>query len=434
MNKLKKLFTTRDELIAEGKNVLRENPPASNLSVQQVGYTLSIQWKAHQTGTIKFQILDESRNLISNTEGSECFLTADLMAESISVTSNTKESVRLIASVGGWTSQPLSPKNLDEKKLPVEIFTNRKDMTKRLGQIAGVEEVDDKVRVYFWNATVLSAGPGVYYTESNDLMKWSDPKPIKLNGHPKEGKKGFFPRWKEAGIFYHKGWKAVSEAGTWVLYFESEDGITFHFIKSAYEKEGQEGLPQPFFKDGKYHFYDRWRRDDIEEYAVRGVSYISIDEDQWGKITNKKPKLIADPREIFDWSGHEKFDIYAAQVGPDVAFPSVFFKDDRRDPVRNKEGRITGPVHPVHAKVDGKNFEITSLKSPVPLEPHMRVWDGPNPTSEELEVGQMHAFPKLIRRDGVDYIFYFYREDPHYESRDDDRHLYGIFMNRYQED
>ena len=111
---------------------------------------------------------------------------------------------------------------------------------------------------------------------------------------------------------------------------------------------------------------------------------------------------------------------------------SVMFADTNRviTNYRNRgpeSTRLTGPLYPIEMEsTDGIHFTKVNGDDPaIPLEPHLRYsrfdppWygeDNTEPTCPDcFEVGILQPFGNIIDFKDNRYVFYYYRDETHYE-------------------
>lgn len=194
---------------------------------------------------------------------------------------------------------------------------------------------------------------------------------------------------------------------------------------------------------------ERWVKD------RRGVSlHLSEDGENWDS------KILLDPMEVDldgfrGWTQKDKdgiADFYSAVAIDDKrVFLKVYWKEkdrfiDRFDYVDEdkqddydirRRFRFTGETTFIPAVLEDGKLRITSTKSVIPTELHDRIV-----TKEQVhwatnpgvpEVGQLTPHGRVIYRDGYAHIFYYYRDDIHYEGGWDKQDE-GIFVYRMPED
>ncbi len=300
--------------------------------------------------------------------------------------------------------------------------------------INGIEVIDDTLRLYY------PSYPGTVFIETEDMKEWTSPTPIELPWDVRE----------TIGVFYHEGWKGYGrlrnvDGLSGMQLFTSPDGVTFEHVGWAFDWKMD--TEYSMFWDHiaeEYRSYGRVRggrgRDeggwgDDEPVGRRGMSLHS--NPTWGGDWENKGQIIADPKDYWDYDEDIRPDFYAPNVFIDGdkyrAFPSVMFANANRV-ITNYRGRgaestrITGPLYPIEMESsDGVHFTRVNGDEPmVPLEPHKRYsafdppWygeDNTEPTCPDcFEVGQLYPYGDIIEFNGSQYIFYFYRDDTHYEN------------------
>lgn len=310
---------------------------------------------------------------------------------------------------------------------PVRIVTNQKgdDFDGWLGPVLGVADRGGKVRLYYNDRT------GEYRTlmiESADLRSWSEPIRVQVTDNPSE-----HPRRRGViNVFYHDGWKGyISGHGSMHL-LTSDDGVTFRHVGKAFDWKMD--TQYSCRHDGKrYVMYGRVRGNRAGaggwEGGVdrRGISMHTSPRWAGGAW---KSKVLADPADYFDYTKPQKPDFYTPHILPDgTGFTAVFWRDERRVPDRRPQ-RITGEVYSIRTRVRDGRFEIISTDPVIPRRFHLRKSAYPRPTSSKREIGQLHVYPAIVKRNGGRYVFYFYRDDTHYEAREDGRHETSVYLYR----
>jgi len=322
------------------------------------------------------------------------------------------------------------------------------------GRIRGVIDWKGKTRVYVKPA----AEETIYALDSEDLKTWKkSEKPQfptemaliqvkdkdQLYGYTKEkssaylwnefnpdkgcrNKLGKIYEWKLDGTLAPshtaKGWIQLGRVrgyrskkrGGWggdrVKYPQIDD---FPQVKKAFK-----GTPY----DGEAWLQDR-----------RGVSlHTSQDGRRW------ESRILLDPKDVDlpgfrgwnDRNANGIADFYSAvMIDSRRAFVKIYWKKKDRlidrtayNPDINvrRRFRFTGETTFVPAVLEGGKLKITSTKSVIPKVLHERVVTKkqvPWATKPGVpEVGQITPHNRVIIRDGYAYIFYYYRDDVHYEG------------------
>lgn len=185
------------------------------------------------------------------------------------------------------------------------------------------------------------------------------------------------------------------------------------------------------FADSPYNA-EEWLRD------RRGVSlHTSDDGTRWNSRILLAPEDMDGPG-FRGWNDRDAdgiADFYSAvMIDSRRAFVKVYWKEkdrliDRTDysPDINirRRFRFTGETTFIPAVLEDGKLRITSMQSVIPRSLHERAvtreqvpW-ATNPG--EPEVGQLTPHNRVIFRDGNAYIFYYYRDDVHYEAGWDGR-------------
>lgn len=302
---------------------------------------------------------------------------------------------------------------------------------KSVGSICGIETIDGTLRLYYQSG-------GTVFIETDDLENWTAPTPVRLP----DGMQG-----NPIGVFYHDGWKGYGQVKgiSGMQLFVSDDGIVFEHIGRAFNWK-MDTFYSMFWDPlaEEYRAYGRVRgnrgRDqggwgDDDPVERRGISFHSAP--GWSGDWKNKGRIAADPKDYWDYDGTVRPEFYVPNVFVDGdryrAFPAVIFSDTNRVITNYRHRgpdstRTTGPVYPIEMESsDGVRFRRVNGDQPVvPLEPHKRYsrfgppWygeDNRRPTCPDCyEVGQLYPFGRVIEFQGRQYIFYFYRDDTHYEN------------------
>lgn len=329
---------------------------------------------------------------------------------------------------------------------------NRFEIMNAHGRIRGVIDWKGKTRVY----VKPEAEDTIYAFDSDDLKTWKKSDKPKfptemaliqvkddIYGYTEEGgaaylwndfnpdkgcqnKLGKMYEWKLDGTLApthtEKGWIHLGrvrgyrdkDEGGWgddrVKYPRIED---FPQVKKAFK-----GTPY----DPEAWLQDR-----------RGVSlHTSKDGKRWESSILLDPKNLDLPG-FRGWNDHDAngiADLYSAvMIDSKRAFVKVYWKTkdrliDRTDynPDINirRRFRFTGETTFIPAVLEDGKLRITSTQSIIPKQLHARVvtkkqvpWATKPGVSE---VGQLTPHNRVIHRDGYAYIFYYYRDDVHYEG------------------
>lgn len=319
---------------------------------------------------------------------------------------------------------------------------------KQVGAISGVEVIEGTLRMYYG-----SGDSGTVFIETEDLQDWTSPTPIELPS----GMEG-----NTIGVFYHEGWKGYGrirdvEGLSGMQLFTSPDGVTFEHVGWAFDWK-MDTMYSMFWDPiaGEYRSYGRVRGDrgrdeggwgDDEPTGRRGISLHS--NPTWTEDWENKGQIIADPKDYWDYDEDMRPEFYVPNVFIDGdtyrAFPAVIFSDTDRviTNYRNRgpdSTRVTGPIYPIEMESsDGVHFTRVNGDEPIiPLDPHKRYsdfdppWygeDNTEPTCPEcFEVGQLYPYGDIIEFNGSRYVFYFYRDDTHYENPANETVERSIYM------
>lgn len=318
-----------------------------------------------------------------------------------------------------------------------------------VGRIQGLEVSDGTLRLYY------DSGAETSLIETQDLRAWTAPLALKMP----EGME------QRIGVFHHNGWKGYGsgfDGLPGMQLFTSEDGVTFERVGWAFDWK-MDTFYSMFWDPmaEEYRAYGRVRgnrpRDEggwgpDNKIDRRGISLHA--NPTWSVDWEKQGQIVADPMDYWDHEGEIQPGFYVPNVFIDGekyrAFPSVMFKDVNRV-IRNyrlrgpDSTRLTGPVYPIEMESeDGVTFRIVSEESPVPLKRHKRFsrfqppWygeDNTEPTCADCyEVGQLYPFGRIIAFKDRRYIFYFYRDDTHYENPANETLERSIYVLRVAED
>ncbi len=314
---------------------------------------------------------------------------------------------------------------------------------KSVGAVSGIEIINGTLRLYYGSG-------GTVFIETRDTIDWTSPTPIQLP----EGMEG-----NTIGVFYHDGWKGYGRVRgmSGMQLFKSDDGVTFEHVGHAFDWK-MDTFYSMFWDPmaNEYRSYGRVRggrgRDEggwgnDEPIGRRGISLHS--NPTWSANWSNRGQIIADPKDYWDFTKGIRPEFYVPNVFIDGdryrAFTAVMFNDVNRV-IRNyrhrgpDSTRLTGPVYPIEMESDdGLHFRIVNNAVPlVPLEPHLRYsnhqppWFGEDNTEstkpDAYEVGQLYPFGRLITFKGEQYIFYFYRDDTHYENPANETVERSIYM------
>lgn len=326
--------------------------------------------------------------------------------------------------------------------------------------VNGIIDWNGKTRLYYQNRANRETG----FIESEDLKQWS-------NKHVREVPFAMSMVQAEDKIYCY-----TSEGDTAYLWdrFNPDKGCERN-LGAIYEWRIDGTLP-PSYIDGEFVQLGRvrgtgpqsqggWGNDDTdypvaEDYpqiveAFEPYPYweaedyiqdrrgLSIHRSENGE--NWSSRILADPENIDlpgfrGWKNREAngiADFYSGVVvhkvnGKELAFAKVYWKAkdrlvDRKimDNVRRRF-RFTGETTFIPAIIENGGFKIISTESVVPKEFHARrvtvdmvqgVEREPKLTKPgRLEVGQITPANRIIIRDETVHIWYFYRDDTHYES------------------
>ena len=317
---------------------------------------------------------------------------------------------------------------------------------KAVGSISGIETINGRLRLYYQSG-------GTVFIETEDLQNWTDPTPVILP----RGMQG-----NSIGVFYHDGWKGYGrirgvDGISGMQLFISHDGIDFEHIGWAFDWK-MDTFYSMFWDPlaAEYRAYGRVRGDrgrdqggwgDDPPVGRRGISLHA--NPSWSGDWKNKGRIVADPKDFWDYQADIRPEFYVPNVFVDGdryrAFPAVIFSDTKRVITnyrhRGPEStRTTGPVYPIELQSsDGVRFDRVNGDDPVvPLEPHKRYsrfsppWygeDNRQPTCPDcFEVGQLYPFGRIIEYQDGQYIFYFYRDDTHYENPANETLERSIYM------
>ncbi len=188
-----------------------------------------------------------------------------------------------------------------------------------LGSAVGAAVHDDKLRVYF-HARIDSVDDNLYYieTENSDLeLGWCAPVECDTS---------------LMSVFYHHGWKGTKNVGGHLVKYESEDGINWSHVGTAFTQGKIDGKGNTFYDANlhRYVHYGRvrgntseagggWRGSGDETTRRRGISLHRSAEGQawndnalWGVS-----ETIADPKDFFDYTAESPLDAPGTFVDAD---------------------------------------------------------------------------------------------------------------------
>jgi len=348
--------------------------------------------------------------------------------------------------VGGTAVSQATPQ-------PVAIVSNRDESGGfsadiSVGGVNGVEVIGDTLRLYY-----AAGEAGTVFIESQDAEHWTDPTPIQLPSAM---------QGNSIGVFYHDGWKGYGRIRgvpgmSGMQLFTSPDGIRFQHVGWAFDWKMDTFYSMfwdPFAAE--YRAYGRVRGDrgrdeggwgDDPPTGRRGISLHA--NRSWSEDWEHPGRIIADPKDYWDYQQDIRPEFYVPNVFIDGdryrAFPAVIFSDVNRVITnyrhRGPEStRLTGPLYPIEMESrDGVQFTLVNGDEPaVPLEPHLRFsrheppWYGEDNTEptcpDAYEVGQLYPFGRIITFQGNRYLFYFYRDDTHYENPADQTLERSIYL------
>lgn len=383
--------------------------------------------------------------------------------------------IRIVSIDQEFVSEPFELPAREEEDRPdeqlVTIIDNKNpDGTFSNDQynITGILDFGSETRVYYRNRANRETG----FFESENLTDWSEPKSRqvpydmimiqaddKIYCYTTEGNSAFL--WDDFNP--DKG----CENRLWKMYEWRIDGtLPPSYLNGEFVQLGRvrgygpqneggwgddrteypriEDFPEVAEAFGPFPYWD------AEDYLQdrRGLSiHRSEDERNWSS------RILADPENI-DLPGFRGWkkqgangiaDFYSAvMVQPGRAFVKVYWKEkdrlmDRKieDNVRRRF-RFTGETTFIPAVIENGNLNITSTQSIIPKEYHERIVTPdmvqgvdrePLLTNPGVpEVGQLTPENRIIIRDGKVHIFYFYRDDIHYEGGWDGQHE-GVYMH-----
>lgn len=382
--------------------------------------------------------------------------------------------IRIVSIDRDFISEPfeLKPRQVEKpEERMVTILDNKNPdgtFSDDFYNVNGIVDWNGKFRLYYQNRADRQTG----FVESEDLINWSEKKPRevpyamqmiqaddKIYCYTTEGSSAFL--WDDFNP--DKGCEnKIGKMYEWRIdgtlppsYLDGEFVQLGRVRGYGPQNEGGwgddrteypriEDFPEVAEAFEPFHYWD------AEDYLQdrRGLSiYRSENGRNWSS------RILADPENIDvpgfrGWTNEQVdgiADFYGAvMVQPGRAFVKVYWKEkdrlvDRKieDNVRRRF-RFTGETTFIPAVIENGNLNITSTQSIIPKEYHERIVTPdmiqgvdrePLLTNPGVpEVGQLTPENRIIIRDGKVHIFYFYRDDIHYESGWDGQHE-GVYMH-----
>jgi len=336
------------------------------------------------------------------------------------------------------------------------------DVNTFVGASGAMRDHEGILRMYY-SVSVPGGGSALAVAFSADGINWQkpsstfrsevlnqaphlvdDPTSNLINFQPHSAMSG--GQWYgNAKIFYdptapvNQRYKATWQSGNSAYVAMSSDGVNFGASQLAFQHRNEGGVSS-FYDTNRnaYVIYGRirgaasWEQHNNGDAGYdpgrRGAALhysANWTDSPWTSVGN----TVLDPEVIFDYTqGPYRPDFYipsiAAYHGQYIGLPAVYFRDENRiPPDRPERVEGTGPIYPVlmHSN-DGINFTFPDLDpdrghSPIDLTPHLRInprADGTNTT--DMEVGQMYARPTFLEVGDKLLLYYYTREDTHYES------------------
>lgn len=351
---------------------------------------------------------------------------------------------------------------LTQQETPIRITTNLQadgtaptGIENWVGTLQGVVELDnpERIRIYYTTHQGYSSFTQVYQ-ETQDMKEWTAPRPITVSGAPEESKEHGIKVYRHDNTWYGGGHGPGDEMNR----YTSTDGTHWQYHSKAYDWRldgGHNFLYNP--AEDRWEWYGRVRgentanrpgRWDDEPHGRRGISRHLAD-DFYGTWSSE---IYVDPLDHFTYeeatNAHPDED---QRIGPDFYSGLVAYFDEEAQEVKGhtvvlfndanrpaqdrlEDGQATrwvGPLYSIQTRIVDDEFVIESLESPYPIEQHKRYSEHPNPSAPDAyEVGQLYTEAGVYELNGNKYIFYYLRDDSHYEVRDDYKHETSIYAAR----
>ena len=342
------------------------------------------------------------------------------------------------------------PETPDPKPEPELITILSEETGMGLSLIQGVAQFSDSIRIYYND----KEGDSRYqwFMDTSDLETFTKPRKIRVLGAPEGSKLASIKVFYRNGKWYGGG----HGVGDNMNRYWSRDGVTWEYKGVAFTGRMDGGHSFFYNPDTKRWIWtgrvrgentgNRPCRWDNPPYGRRGISKHET-VDFWG---DWQGGIWADPMDYFDYKKPVNPSPSSDQlIGPDFysgmigywdesvqkvrGFTTVYFNEPDRGAVGRQDSqgrntRWTGEMYSIQTEIRNGKLHIRSLNSPFPLEPHRRKSEYPNATRPDArEVGQIYTHPGIYRVNGNRYIFYFLRDDTHYEARQQRDHLTAIY-------
>ena len=314
------------------------------------------------------------------------------------------------------------------------------------------------------DTAVMRSRDGIHWEPYTTGVKVDGSNLISVEATPKPG---------SVTVFYDsrapesERYKAVKGEANTSYVTASADGVHFGPLTKVFDHRN-EHIISAFYdtRRGQYVMYGRirgpksWIRHNGKQgldKQRRGAAMHATSgkwPDPWDNVGN----TVLDPEIIWDYAeGYNarrprastgiRPDFYQPAVSPYhgqyIGMPTTFYRDARRQYNSDKDYAWTGtgPQYPtlMHS-LDGVHFTLadTSLRgahSILDLTPHLRRNPAPDGTRRnEREVGQIHAAPTILETKDRLLLYYFVRNDTHYEGYEGEREDRGHYVTELRVD